>query len=240
MKDTATPQEVLQRHLELSRSQSEEDFLTCYREDSFLVMQSGVRRGLDGIRACYRQLNRELPNARYTYKALLIEQDVGFLEWSADSDIHIVLDGADSYVIRDGYIRAQTIHYTVQPKSNWGSAAEPSGAARSSAQCATPDASRIAGGLTRGAEVEIVVDGEPIQAFEGESVAAALLACGRRKLRTTTRLHEPRGMYCGIGVCFDCAMTIDGRPNVRTCQTPVRAGMRIELQHGDGRWKLES
>lgn len=116
MQAFATPEQVLDRHLEWSRSHSEEDFLRCYREDSFLIMPSGVRRGLENIRACYRQLNNDLPNARYTYKVRLIEQDVGFVEWSADSDTHSVADGADSYVIRDGYIRAQTIHYTLVPK----------------------------------------------------------------------------------------------------------------------------
>jgi predicted molibdopterin-dependent oxidoreductase YjgC len=99
---------------------------------------------------------------------------------------------------------------------------------------------RIDGMLRRGPEVEIVVDGLPVMAFEGESVAAALLASGRRTLRTTARFHEPRGMYCGIGVCFDCVMTVDGRPNVRACQTAVRAGMQIESQQGDGSWRLES
>ncbi len=98
---------------------------------------------------------------------------------------------------------------------------------------------RIDGAVSCGPEVEIVVDGLPVTAFEGESVAAALLASGRRTLRTTARLHEPRGMYCGIGVCFDCVMTVDGRPNVRTCQTPVHAGMRIESQQGDGTWTLD-
>ncbi len=99
---------------------------------------------------------------------------------------------------------------------------------------------RFAGGITRGPEVEIMVDGQAIRAFEGESVAVALLAAGRRTLRITARHGEPRGLYCGIGVCFDCVMTIDGQPNVRTCQTAVRAGMRIESQQGDGRWRLES
>lgn len=105
---------------------------------------------------------------------------------------------------------------------------------------ATPDDARIAGGVTRGPELEIVVDGQPVRAFEGETVAAALLAAGRRALRITARLGKPRGLYCGIGVCFECVMTIDGRPNVRTCQTAVRAGMRIESQQGDGAWRLES
>ena len=113
----ATAQEVLNKHLEFSRSNSEEDFLQCYREDSFLIMSGGVRRGLKEIRACYHQLNQELRNARYTYKVVIIEQDVGLLEWSADSDTHTVTDGVDSYVIQNGYIRAQTIHYTLTPRN---------------------------------------------------------------------------------------------------------------------------
>jgi hypothetical protein len=72
MQADTTPQEVLNRYLRLSRSGVESDFLECYREDSFLIMPSGVRRGLDGIRACYRQLNQELPNAHYTYKAVIV------------------------------------------------------------------------------------------------------------------------------------------------------------------------
>lgn len=54
---------------------------------------------------------------------------------------------------------------------------------------------RIDGSFRRGPVVEIVVDGFPVMAFEGESVAAALLANGRRALRTTAQLQEPRGMY---------------------------------------------
>jgi predicted molibdopterin-dependent oxidoreductase YjgC len=79
----------------------------------------------------------------------------------------------------------------------------------------------------RGRRVQIVVDGVSMEAFEGESVAAALLATGRRGLRVTPRRGEPRGMYCGIGVCFECVMSVDGRPAVRTCVTPVSDGMRV-------------
>jgi hypothetical protein len=49
-------------------------------------------------------------------RAVIVERDVGFLKWSAESDTYLVTDGADSYVIQDGYIRAQTIHYTLVPK----------------------------------------------------------------------------------------------------------------------------
>lgn len=104
---------------------------------------------------------------------------------------------------------------------------------------ADPTERRVDDGIQRGRAIEILVDGRPVQAFEGESVAAALLAAGKRALRMTARYGAPRGLYCGIGVCFDCIMTIDGRPNVRTCQTPVRAGMRVESQRGEGMWTLD-
>ena len=93
---------------------------------------------------------------------------------------------------------------------------------------------RVDDGLQRGHAVQILVDGEAVLAFEGESIAAALLAAGTRVLRTTARYGAPRGLYCGMGVCFECVMTVDGRPNVRTCQTPVRDAMRVDTQKGEG------
>jgi D-hydroxyproline dehydrogenase subunit gamma len=85
---------------------------------------------------------------------------------------------------------------------------------------------RLAGAVERGRRIQILVDGLEATAFEGECVAAALLASGRRELRVTPRRGEPRGMYCGIGVCFECLMVIDDR-HARACQTPVRDGMQI-------------
>jgi sarcosine oxidase subunit alpha len=76
--------------------------------------------------------------------------------------------------------------------------------------------------------VWIVVDGVETVAYEGESVAAAMLAAGRRDLRVSPRRGEPRGMYCGIGLCFECVLTVDGQRGVRTCQTRVRDGLRVE------------
>ncbi|MDR1796534.1 MAG: (2Fe-2S)-binding protein [Clostridiales Family XIII bacterium] len=83
--------------------------------------------------------------------------------------------------------------------------------------------------------VEITVDGKPVRAREGEKILAALLAQGIIVNRYTVKRGEPRGLFCGIGQCTDCAMVVDGKPNVRTCMTPVRAGMVIETQHGLGR-----
>jgi len=97
---------------------------------------------------------------------------------------------------------------------------------------------RIQDGLARGPALEIEVDGQMLRAYDGETVAAALFAAGRQSLRRTSRLGEPRGVYCGMGVCFDCVMTVDGVPNVRTCQARVRAGMTVRTQIGDGEWAL--
>jgi sarcosine oxidase, subunit alpha len=63
---------------------------------------------------------------------------------------------------------------------------------------------------------------------DGESIAAALLAANVRAVRRSVRLGEPRGLYCGIGLCFDCVVTVDGQPNVRACLTQVADGMRVE------------
>lgn len=85
--------------------------------------------------------------------------------------------------------------------------------------------------------ITLVVDGKPVEAFEGEPIAAALIAAGIRIFRHTTRRNEPRGLFCALGRCTDCVMTVDGRPNVRTCVTPARDGMIIESQTGLGRWE---
>jgi len=116
MTNSLTPEEVLDRHLKQSRSENAEEFLQSYRDNSFLITSAGVYRGLQEIRACHQHLKDVLPNARYDYKVRLVEKNIGFLEWSADSGAHRVTDGADSYVIQDGYILAQTIHYTLIPK----------------------------------------------------------------------------------------------------------------------------
>jgi predicted molibdopterin-dependent oxidoreductase YjgC len=89
-------------------------------------------------------------------------------------------------------------------------------------------------GIGRGPAVSIYVDGKELQAFEGETVLAALWADGQHTLHTTARKHEPRGFFCGIGVCFDCLVTIDGIGNLRACLEQVRSGMKITLQRDPG------
>ena len=89
-------------------------------------------------------------------------------------------------------------------------------------------------GLARGDTVSIIVDGQPVTAYLGESVAAALMVDGVLTTRTTTS-GEARGVFCGMGVCFDCLAIVDGVPNVRACVTWVREGMEVAHQDGPGR-----
>lgn len=90
------------------------------------------------------------------------------------------------------------------------------------------------GRLGTATSVDFTFDGKPFQAMAGQTIAAALLAQGERVLRHTSRRHEPRGLFCGMGVCFDCLVQVDGKPNVRACQTSVAQGMCVQSQQGDG------
>jgi len=87
--------------------------------------------------------------------------------------------------------------------------------------------------------VYIKVDGNKIEAVEGEPILAALLANGIKVCRYTKKRNEPRGLFCAIGRCTDCVMTVDGVPNVRTCVTLVEEEMRIETQRGLGKWSKD-
>ena len=93
---------------------------------------------------------------------------------------------------------------------------------------------RVGKGVKRGKPFEIEVDGEKLIAYEGESVAAVLVAAGRRTFRWTEKKKQPRGMYCGIGLCHDCMMVINGVPNTKACQTLATPGCRVESQQGLG------
>ena len=77
-----------------------------------------------------------------------------------------------------------------------------------------------------GSPVRLHFDGREIEALEGETIAAALAASGIVAVRQA-RSGAPRGPFCGMGVCFDCLVTVDGRPSQRACLTKVSAGMDV-------------
>jgi len=85
-------------------------------------------------------------------------------------------------------------------------------------------------GKFEGKILRMYFDGKTIEAYEGDSIAAALWAQGIKLFGFTKKYHEPRGIFCAIGLCTSCIMTIDGMQNVRTCIMQARNGMKIESQ----------
>ena len=86
----------------------------------------------------------------------------------------------------------------------------------------------------RGRRFEIEVDGRKVPAYEGETIAAVLLAAGIWVSRLTPKKHEPRGVYCGIGICHECVMVVNGVPDIRICQTLATPGCKVATQRGLG------
>ncbi|WP_049572812.1 (2Fe-2S)-binding protein [Streptomyces sp. SBT349] len=71
----------------------------------------------------------------------------------------------------------------------------------------------------------LTFEGRPLPARPGQSVGAALTEAGVRAWRPTRDGAAPRGLFCGIGVCWDCLITVDGVPGQRACLVPARDGM---------------
>ncbi|MEV7073693.1 (2Fe-2S)-binding protein [Streptomyces sp. NPDC091972] len=80
----------------------------------------------------------------------------------------------------------------------------------------------------------VTLDGREIEALPGQTVAAALWTAGVTSWRTTRGEGRPRGIFCGIGVCFDCLVTVNDRPNQRACLVRLRPGDAIRTQEGTG------
>jgi len=81
---------------------------------------------------------------------------------------------------------------------------------------------------------QVAFDGAPLDVLPGQTVAAALWSAGITSWRSTRVEGRPRGVFCGIGVCFDCLVTVNGVPNQRACLLPARPGDEITTQRGDG------
>lgn len=82
----------------------------------------------------------------------------------------------------------------------------------------------------RGARLTARINGRPVTAYAGETVFAVLVAEGIRALRRPPggAAGEPgRGGFCGMGVCQECRVTVDGLPDQRACMLAVRDGMEI-------------
>ncbi|MBM0236148.1 nuclear transport factor 2 family protein [Micromonospora sp. ATA32] len=112
--------EVFDEHLRLSKeNRFADDIERNVSPDCVVLERRGVFRGHAGVQELARWLSEELPGAHFTYTNRLVESRIAFLEWTADAEGAQVRDGADSFVIEDGWIVAQTIHYTVERVEPW-------------------------------------------------------------------------------------------------------------------------
>lgn len=82
--------------------------------------------------------------------------------------------------------------------------------------------------VQRGKSIEVTVDGRRVQAFEGELVSTVLQAEGIAVFGHKHKTGRPSSLYCGMGVCYECLVTINGTPNLRACQTYAADQMTIE------------
>jgi D-hydroxyproline dehydrogenase subunit gamma len=74
--------------------------------------------------------------------------------------------------------------------------------------------------------ITVEINGKPVRATEGDMVSTAIALAGEVAYRVSVS-GEPRGPLCGMGICFECRVTIDGRAHCRACKTPCRPGMQV-------------
>lgn len=109
-----TTTEVFEDHLHKRlKGEVEEDISTNFSPDIIVLTGTGAFHGHEGIRESAQQLAANLGSATFEYRHTLIEGEYAFLEWTANAKGKKVGDGADSFVIRDGRIVFQSIHYSV-------------------------------------------------------------------------------------------------------------------------------
>jgi len=85
--------------------------------------------------------------------------------------------------------------------------------------------------LNRDRGFEFRFEGKPVEAFEGDTIASALFASGRRVFSRSFKYHRPRGLLCCTGQCPNCLMQVDGVPSVRVCTEAAREGMKVRSQN---------
>jgi hypothetical protein len=110
-----SPQEVFDDHLHLAAEHRfDEDIDRNVAPHCVILDRRGIFHGREGARELARRLEEELPDAPYTYTNRLVADRIAFLEWTAEAAHTRVRDGADSFLIENGWIVGQTIHYTVE------------------------------------------------------------------------------------------------------------------------------
>jgi uncharacterized protein (TIGR02246 family) len=114
-KGDRTAQEVFQRHARATIAGDLEDIISDYAEDALFITQSGLLRGKDGVREGFTKLFGELPDPHFDVHTRILEGDVLFLEWTATATGPRGENRVETFLVRDGEIVLQTVHYTVRP-----------------------------------------------------------------------------------------------------------------------------
>jgi hypothetical protein len=110
-----SPREVFEDHLDLAQNGDlEKDLERNYSPDSVLLTNYGVFHGREGMKEAAELLKKQLPGGNYNYELKLCHEEMCFLHWTGKSDVSVIPDGADSYLIKNGKIMVQTIYYSVQ------------------------------------------------------------------------------------------------------------------------------
>jgi len=112
---TRTPQEVMAHHAPALSAGDLDEIVTDFADDAVMITPTGAKYGKDGVREAFSQLLADLPEASWHVKKQIMADDLVLLEWTADAARSRAEDGIDTLLIRDGLIRAQTVHYTLQP-----------------------------------------------------------------------------------------------------------------------------
>jgi ketosteroid isomerase-like protein len=113
---TRSPAEVYEQHSLAMVAGELEHIVADYADDAIFITRAGVLRGKNGVRAGFTRLFEDLPNPRFDVRTRIFEGDVLFLEWSATSAASRADDGVETFVVRDGEIVLQTVHYTPKAK----------------------------------------------------------------------------------------------------------------------------
>jgi hypothetical protein len=111
-----TPQQIFQHHAEALGAGDLDGIVSDYSEDAVFITPAGVRRGKAGVREGFIKLLADVPKAEWDLPTEIFEDDVLLLEWKAESAKTKVEDGIDTFVFKDGFIRVQTVRYTLQMK----------------------------------------------------------------------------------------------------------------------------
>lgn len=112
-----TPEEVYASHGAALMGEDLDALAANFAEDAVIITPAGVRHGRGGARENFTQLFTDLPQAEWDMRTTLFGGEILFLEWSATSAESSATHGVDTFVIRDGLIRAQTVRYALTPKA---------------------------------------------------------------------------------------------------------------------------